>query len=78
MALLAEASAQAGQTTEGLETLAEALAMLAESGVRWWESELYRLRGELLLMKAAGAGGPYATLSEEICARTGVKEVMEQ
>ena len=49
LALLAEASAQGGQTTEGLEALAEALALLATSGVRWWEAELHRLRGELLL-----------------------------
>jgi predicted ATPase/class 3 adenylate cyclase len=49
LALLAEASAQSGQTTEGLEALAEALALLATSGVRWWEAELHRLKGELLL-----------------------------
>ncbi|MDQ3829192.1 MAG: hypothetical protein M3361_07750, partial [Candidatus Tectomicrobia bacterium] len=49
LALLAEVSAQVGQTTEGLEALAEALATLAQSGVRWWDAELYRLRGELLL-----------------------------
>ncbi|MBI3327718.1 MAG: hypothetical protein HYZ81_13585, partial [Nitrospinae bacterium] len=53
LALLAEASAAVGQTTEGLEALAEALATLDKSVVRWWEAELYRLRGELLL----GAGG---------------------
>ena len=41
-----------GQTAEGLEALAEALATLAKSGVRWWEAELYRLRGELLLQHA--------------------------
>jgi class 3 adenylate cyclase/predicted ATPase len=49
LALLAEASAQTGQTTEGLEALDEALATLPKSGHRWWEAELYRLRGELLL-----------------------------
>jgi predicted ATPase/class 3 adenylate cyclase len=49
LALLAEASAEVGQTTEGLEALAEALATLAKSRVRWWEAELHRLRGELLL-----------------------------
>jgi predicted ATPase len=49
LALLAEASARGGQTTEGLEALAEALALLTTSGVRWWEAELHRLRGELLL-----------------------------
>ena len=52
LALLAEASAQVGQTTEGLEALAEALATLAKSGARWWEAELHRLRGELLLQHA--------------------------
>jgi predicted ATPase len=49
LALLAEASAKVRQTTEGLAALAEALAALAKSGVPWWEAELYRLRGELLL-----------------------------
>jgi predicted ATPase len=52
LALLAEASAKVGQTTEGLAALAEALATLAKSGVPWWEAELYRLRGELLLLAA--------------------------
>jgi predicted ATPase len=49
LAVLAEASAQVGQTTEGLGALAEALATLATSWARWWEAELHRLRGELLL-----------------------------
>jgi predicted ATPase len=52
LALLAEASAKVRQTAEGLEALAEALATLDRSGVRWWEAELYRLRGELLLQHA--------------------------
>ena len=50
LALLAEASAWIGQTTEGLAALAEALA---KSTARWWEVELYRLRGELLLQQTA-------------------------
>jgi predicted ATPase len=49
LALLAEASAQVGQTTEGLEAVSEALATVATSAVRWWEAELHRLKGELLL-----------------------------
>jgi predicted ATPase len=59
LALLAEVSAQVGQSTEGLEALteglealAEALAILPKSGVRWWEAELYRLKGALLLQHA--------------------------
>jgi predicted ATPase len=50
-------SAQAGQTTEGLEALAEALATLPTSGVLWWEAELHRLRGELLLQHAVAQPG---------------------
>jgi predicted ATPase len=57
LALLAEASAQVGQTAEGLEALAEALATLPKSGVRWWEAELYRLRGELLLRHTVAQPG---------------------
>ena len=57
LALLAETSAQVGQIAEGLEALAEALATRAKSGVRWWEAELYRLRGELLLQSGVGESG---------------------
>jgi predicted ATPase len=64
LALLAEASAQAGQTTEGLEVLLEAQAILAESGVRWWEAELYRLRGELLLNAERGVQNAAFTAEE--------------
>ena len=52
LALLAEASAQVGQTAEGLEALAEALTTVATSGVPWWEAELHRLRGALLLQRS--------------------------
>ena len=49
LALLAEASIQTGRTAAGLEALGEALATLATSGGYWWEAELHRLKGELLL-----------------------------
>jgi len=45
LSLLAEASAQVGQTAAGLATL-------VKSRARWWEAELHRLRGELLLQHA--------------------------
>jgi hypothetical protein len=41
---------------EGLEVLAEALEIVRETGECWWESEIYRLKGELLLAQAAQAG----------------------
>jgi predicted ATPase len=49
LALLAEAYSQAGQPEGGLEVLDDALPLVATTGARWWEAELYRLKGELLL-----------------------------
>ena len=57
LALLAEACAQGGQTTAGLEALAEALVTLPKSGAHWWEAELHRVRGELLLQHAVAQPG---------------------
>ena len=48
---LAEAQAKAGHPEEGLTTLAEAFAFVEETDERHWEAELYRLKGELLLMQ---------------------------
>jgi predicted ATPase len=47
--LLAEAYGAVGQIDEGLTALTEALATAHKTGERWWEAELYRLQGELLL-----------------------------
>jgi predicted ATPase len=51
LVLLAEAYRKEGQTKEGLTALAEAVAVMEKSGGRWWEAELYRLKGELTLRK---------------------------
>jgi predicted ATPase len=45
--LLADALALAGKIEEGLATLDDALAIAAVSGVRGWDAEIHRLRGEL-------------------------------
>jgi predicted ATPase len=47
LALLAEALALAGKIEEGLAALDDALAQAAVSGVRGWDAEIHRLRGEL-------------------------------
>lgn len=49
LALLADAYSKRGQTAEGLAALVEAFALVNDNGERWWEAELYRLKGELLL-----------------------------
>jgi predicted ATPase len=68
LALLAEAFAKVGQTAEGLEALAEALATLVRSRARWWEAELYRLRGELLWQHAAAQPGEAAACFQQALA----------
>jgi predicted ATPase len=55
LALLAEAYGKAGQREEGLTTLAEALALVDETGERFYEAELYRLKGQLTLQKLSVA-----------------------
>jgi predicted ATPase len=51
--LLVEAYWAAGQTEEGLDMVAEALALVEKTGLRFYEAELRRLQGELLLKQAA-------------------------
>ena len=51
LALLAEAYGKAGQAEEGLAALAEALTVVDKTGERFYEAELYRLKGELTLQK---------------------------
>jgi predicted ATPase len=56
LALLAEAYGKVGQTDEGLSLLAEALALVDKNGERFYEAELYRLKGELLLAQEGHQG----------------------
>jgi predicted ATPase len=49
LAVLAEAYGRAGQPQAGLQVLAEAMTLIATTEIRWWEAEVYRLQGELLL-----------------------------
>src|SRR5262249_24475921 len=47
--VLADVYAHLGHTEEGLQALAEAHTLVVEHDERWWEAEIYRLRGALLL-----------------------------
>jgi class 3 adenylate cyclase/predicted ATPase len=49
LTLLAEASGLLGQTEGGLAALEEALTLVEQTGERYYEAELHRQRGELLL-----------------------------
>jgi predicted ATPase/DNA-binding winged helix-turn-helix (wHTH) protein len=47
--MLAEVSAHLGYTEDGLQALTEAHTLVEQHENRWWEAEVYRLRGVLLL-----------------------------
>jgi predicted ATPase len=49
LASLAEVLSEAGRLKEGLTTLDEAFAIVDRTDERYWEEELHRLKGELLL-----------------------------
>jgi predicted ATPase len=52
LALLAEVHGMMGQPEAGLTVLAEALTLAESTGYRWYDPELYRLKGALLLQQS--------------------------
>jgi predicted ATPase len=56
LSLLAEALGKVGQVEEGLGLLAEALEIVYDKEQHWYEAEVHRLRGELLMMQGDEAG----------------------
>jgi predicted ATPase len=49
LTLLAEAYATRREVEEGLRVLGTTLTLVAQRGDRWWEAEMHRLQGDLLL-----------------------------
>jgi tetratricopeptide (TPR) repeat protein len=54
LAMLAEAYGRVGKIEEGLHRLEEALVVADENEERYYEAELYRLKGELTLQQPGG------------------------
>jgi predicted ATPase len=52
LSMLAEVHSSLGQPEAGLTALSEALALVETTGERYYEAELHRLKGELLLQHA--------------------------
>ena len=73
LALLAEAYGRAGKVDEGLAALAEALRAVDDKGIGFYEPELHRLRGELLL-----ARGPDDPSDAEACFRRALASARRQ
>jgi predicted ATPase len=53
MSFLVRAYRQAGRIDDGLRVLDDAQASIDARGERWWEAEIRRLRGELILSRSA-------------------------
>src|SRR4029434_638481 len=53
LVLLAEAHGIMGQSEAGLTALVEALTLTDTTGEQWYEAEIYRLKGELLLQQSS-------------------------
>jgi predicted ATPase len=51
LALLSMTQEQVGDHAAALEAIAEALAASEESGARWWDAEIHRLKGMFLLSR---------------------------
>jgi DNA-binding SARP family transcriptional activator/predicted ATPase len=66
LALLAQVYGKAGHVEEGLASIDEALSEARTHNERWWDAELHRLRGELLLMHGADVSDVEAALLRAI------------
>jgi predicted ATPase len=60
LALLGDAHLRAGEADAGLEAVEEGLSRSRETNERWWDAELHRLRGALLLAAGAEEAEPEA------------------
>ena len=75
LALLAEASGLLGQPEGGLAALEEALRLMQRTGEQYYEAELHRQRGELLLR--AAQSHPAQDSGEEHDAETCFQQALE-
>jgi predicted ATPase len=66
LSLLAQVCGKAGRAEEGLASIDEALSEARTHNERWWDAEVHRLRGELLLMHGADASDVEAALLRAI------------
>ena len=63
--LHSQALARAGQAAAALDSVTRALGLAQQMGPYWWEAELFRTRGELLLAVSAEHGGEAQSCFEQ-------------
>jgi predicted ATPase/class 3 adenylate cyclase len=74
LCLITEACLESGAALEGLALLDEAEAAVQQTNERYWEAEIHRLRGRLLLATAE----PAAPASAEACYRRALEVARRQ
>jgi predicted ATPase/DNA-binding SARP family transcriptional activator/class 3 adenylate cyclase len=67
LALLAEVCGQTGRAEDALGQIGEALDLVSATGECFWQAELYRLRGEVLLMRRHSTSGREDARDVEAC-----------
>jgi predicted ATPase/class 3 adenylate cyclase len=77
LCLIAEACLESGAALEGLALLDEAEAAVQQTNERYWESEIHRLRGQLLLA-ASDPAAPAVVRSAEECYRRALEVARRQ
>ncbi len=78
LALLAEAQGKAGQAEEGLATVADAMAFVDQTEERFYEAELYRLKGELTLQSQAAGQKSKVEEKAEACFQKAIEIAQQQ
>jgi predicted ATPase len=79
LALLAEAHGEIGQADEGLTVLTEAMEVVSKTEERYYEAELYRLKGELTLaQKSRRVGSANQSVSDSEAITVGCAQPSEE
>ena len=77
LCLITEACLESGAALEGLALLDEAEAAVQQTNERYWEAEIHRLRGQLLLA-ASDPAAPAVVRSAEECYRRALEVARRQ
>ena len=77
LALLAQVYRKAGQSEKGMRALTDALPFVHKNGERYYEAELYRLKGEFLL-ELNGPSSQSGAEKAEACFHQGIEVARRQ
>jgi class 3 adenylate cyclase/predicted ATPase len=78
LGLLADGCGRLGEVEEGLGLIAEALDFANQTGEHYWEADLHRLKGELLLKKGAEDAESKIEEQAETCFRRAIEVARRQ